>query len=95
MDESPLAGRTGILQLLDQIRSQYGLLVLMLVVIIGFGCFLFWKLIWKVWSAALSAKNEEIARLARERDAYHALVLDRLRTSTPSILKERSGRESH
>jgi hypothetical protein len=79
MDET--AGKAGLLQLLDQIQSQYGLLVLMLVAIIVFGCLLFWKLIWRVWSGALSAKENEIARLERERDLYKVIVFDRLRAS--------------
>ena len=48
MDET--AGKAGLLQLLNQIHSQYGLLVLMLVLIIVFGCLVFWKLVWRVWS---------------------------------------------
>jgi hypothetical protein len=79
MDEA--VGKAGLSQLLNQIQSQYGLLVLMLVVIIVFGCLLFWKLIWRVWSGALSAKEREIARLERERDMYQVMVFDRLRTS--------------
>jgi len=79
MDET--ADKAGLSQLLTQIHSQYGLLVLMLVVIITFGCLLFWKLIWRVWSSALSAKERQIERLARERDMYQAMVFDRLRTS--------------
>jgi hypothetical protein len=79
MDET--VGKVGLLQILNQIQSQYGVVVLMLVVIIGFGCLLFWKLIWRVWSSALSAKEQEIARLERERDLYQVMIFDSLRTS--------------
>ena len=71
----------GLLQLLNQIHSQYGLLVLMLVLIIVFGCLLFWKLVWRVWSGALSAKDSQIERLVEERDMYQEIVLESLRTS--------------
>jgi len=54
---------------------------MLLVGLIGFGCFLFWSLIWKVWSAAMKAKDDEIARLAKERDRYQTLVFQRLRSS--------------
>jgi hypothetical protein len=87
MDET--AEKAGLLQLLNQIQSQYGLLVLMLVVIIVFGCSIFWRLIWRVWSGALSAKESEIARLERERDRYQAVVFDRLRASKALDPRER------
>jgi hypothetical protein len=90
MDASQAAGGTGILQLLEQIHTQYGLLVLMLVVIIGFGFCLFWKLVWKVWRGALIAKNEEIARLASDRDIYRALHFDSLRSAKPRTPGDRS-----
>lgn len=67
--------------LLSQIRSQYGLVVLVLVLLLVFGCFLLWKLVWKVWSAAMEAKDSEIERISKERDKYQALVFDRLKSS--------------
>lgn len=79
MDDT--AGKAGLLQLLNQIQSQYGLLVLMLVLIIAFGCLLFWKLVWRVWSGALRAKESEIERLMEERDMYQEMALGRPRTS--------------
>ena len=88
MDESQIAGKAGLSQLLSQIEAQYGLLVLMLVTIIVFGFFLFWKLIWKVWSGAASARESEIARLASERDTYRALVFKDLRTSKASDMND-------
>lgn len=83
MDASQAASGTGFPQLLEQIHSQHGLLVLMLVVIIGFGFCLFWNLVWKVWRGALSAKDEEIARLISDRDIYRALHFDNLRSAKP------------
>src|SRR6185437_11801749 len=66
------ASKTGLLDLLNHIQSRYGLIVLILVVIIGFGAVLFWSLVWKVWSATITAK---------ERDRYQRLVFARLLTS--------------
>ncbi len=86
MDET--ASKAGLSQLLNQIHSQYGLLVLMLVLIIVFGCLLFWKLVWRVWSGALSARQSEIERLVKERDIYQKMVLVRLRTSSAPGTKE-------
>lgn len=67
--------------LLSQIGSQYGLVVLVLVLLLAFGCILLWKLVWKVWSAAMEAKDKEIERLSKERDKYQALVFERLKSS--------------
>jgi F0F1-type ATP synthase membrane subunit b/b' len=78
---------TGLLELLSQIQSQYGVVVLVLVVIIAFACLLFWRLVWKVWSEALKAKDDEIRRLAKERDKYQALFFQRLRTSEALLAK--------
>jgi len=75
------ASKTGLLDLLNHIQSRYGLIVLILVVIIGFGAVLFWSLVWKVWSATITAKEHEISRLAKERDRYQRLVFARLLTS--------------
>ena len=88
MDET--ASNASLLQLLNQIHSQYGLVVLMLVLIIAFGCLLFWKLIWKVWSNAMSAKQSEIERLVAQRDMYQKMVLDRLRPSTAPATEQRA-----
>ncbi len=87
MDET--AGNAGLLQLLNQIHAQYGLVVLMLVLIIVFGCLLFWKLVWKVWSGALSAKQSEIERLVEERDKYQEMVLRHLRA--PPVFGAKEG----
>lgn len=68
-------------ELLSQIRSQYGLVVLVLVLLLVFGCLLLWKLVWKVWSAAMEAKDREIERVSKERDKYQALIFERLKSS--------------
>lgn len=73
--------RIGFLELLRQIQSQYGLIVLVLVLLLAFTCLLLWKLIWKVWSTAMESKEKEIERVSRERDKYQALVFERLRSS--------------
>jgi hypothetical protein len=76
-----------LLDLLNQIQSQHGPVVLILIVIIFAGCGVFWVLIWKVWSAAMKAKDDEIARLAKERDKYQTLVFQRLKTSEAPAVK--------
>jgi len=79
--------KTGLLQLLRQIQSQYGLTVLVLVLLLVFACFLLWKLIWRVWSTAMESKEKEIERVSKERDKYQALVFERLRSSEGSRTK--------
>lgn len=79
--------RIGFLDLLRQLQSQYGLIVLVLLLLLGFACFLLWKLIWQVWSAAMEAKEKEIARVSKERDKYQALFFERLRSSEASRSK--------
>ncbi|HEV7715816.1 MAG TPA: hypothetical protein VGO53_09480 [Steroidobacteraceae bacterium] len=67
------------MELLQKIQSEYGLLVLVLVLLVAFGCWLLWRLTWKVWSVAMKSKDEEIVRLAAERDRYQAMVFGRLK----------------
>lgn len=81
LSEPHAPNRSGLVGLLAQIQSENGLTVMLLVGLVGFGCFLFWSLIWRVWSAAMKAKDDEIARLAKERDRYQTLVFQRLRSS--------------
>jgi hypothetical protein len=88
-DLTQMGSKTGFWELLNQIHSEHGLIVLLLMAFLGFVCFLFWKLIWNVWSAAQRAKDEEIARLAKERDKYQALFFERLRTSELAMAKAR------
>lgn len=85
--------KTGFLGLLAQIQSQYGLIVLVLVLLLAFACFLLWKLVWQVWSTAMQSKEKEIERVSKERDKYQALVFERLRSSETSRSKaiEKSG----
>lgn len=68
----------GLFELLDRIRSSNGLLVLILLGLVAFTCSLLSSLAWKVWRAAMDAKEREIRRLTRERDKYQAIVFDRL-----------------
>lgn len=64
--------KIGFLGLLTQIQSQYELIVLVLVLLLAFVCFLLWKLIWQVWSTAMESKEKEIERVSKERDKYQA-----------------------
>lgn len=75
--------KIGILEILNQIQSDYGLIVLVLILLLAFACFLLWKLTWNVWCKAMEAKDQEIQRISRERDKYQALVFARLRSSEP------------
>ena len=86
--------RIGFLDLLNQIQSQYGLIVLVLVLFLAFACFLLWKLIWKVWSAAMTAKDREIERVSKERDKYQALVFERLKSSEATAAKGKAAGRS-
>jgi len=89
------ANKTQLLELLNQIQSQHGPIILVLIVIIFVGCGVFWILIWKVWSAAMKAKDDEISRLAKERDKYQSLVFQRLRTSEAAVANAKNaGRKS-
>ncbi len=80
-DASEAVEEHGLLALLGQIQSEYGLVVLVLTLMILFGCLLLWKLIWKVWSGAMQAKPRNLVVLAKERDKYQSLVFEGLRTS--------------
>lgn len=51
--------------------------------ILIFLVFVFWRLIWKVWSDTLESKNQEIDRLVKERDKYQGLVFERLLSAAP------------
>ena len=87
------ADKHGVMELLNQIQSEYGLVVLVLTLIILFGCLLAWKLIWRVWNAAMKSKDEEIARVSKERDTFRAFFLDRLKSSQiviEAVVKEPS-----
>lgn len=64
--------------LLDRIRSNGGLLVLVLIAITWLLWHLFYRLLWKVWRAAMRAKDQEIERLIKELDKYQSIVFERL-----------------
>jgi hypothetical protein len=49
-------------------------------------------MIWRVWSDALKAKDEELARVSKERDRYQAMVFDRLKSSA-FVSAEVAGRQ--
>jgi len=83
--------RIGLFELLDQIRSNDGLLVLVLIVLSWFSCYLFFHLVWKVWHAAMKGKDEEIARLTKERDRYQSVVFERLLTEDDLVIVTHKG----
>ncbi len=68
----------GLFEFLDRIRSNDGLLVLILIAFVCFLCYAFSHLCWKTWQAAARAKDQEIARLTKELERYQSIVLDRL-----------------
>lgn len=81
------------LELLAQIQSGYGLIVLVLVLLLAFAWFLLWKTTWSVWSKAMEAKDKEIQRISKERDLYQALVFARLESSSADALATRAVRQ--
>jgi len=78
------------LEILTQILSKYGLIVLVLVLLLAFFCFLLWKLTWNVWSQAMEAKDQEIQRISLQRDKYQALVFARLGSSATDTSTHRN-----
>jgi len=68
----------GLFDFLDRIRSSNGLLVLVLIAITWLLYYLFSHMLWKVWYAALTGKDQEIARLAKELERYQSVVFERL-----------------
>ncbi len=68
----------GLWNLVAQLWADGGSVVVVLV----FVCFIFWQMIWRVWSAAMRGKDEEISRLVAERDKYQSLVFERLLSSS-------------
>ncbi len=68
----------GLFEFLDRIRSNNGMLVLVLIAIAWFLCHLVSRLLWKVWQSAAAAKDQEIRRLMRELEKYQSIVFKRL-----------------
>ncbi len=63
----PIAGEN-LWSFLEHIYDKGGLGVLAAVVCLLFLAFIFYKLVWRVWSAALESKDKEIERLIDERN---------------------------
>jgi hypothetical protein len=82
----------GMLEILTQILSKYGLVVLVLVLLLAFVCFLMWKLTWNVWSKAMESKDQEIQRISLQRDKYQALVFAQLESSAVDTADSRNDR---
>lgn len=80
---TPAIPKSGWMELLNRVEGEHGTLVLVLLLLLIFVLFLLWHLIWKVWDAAMKAKDDEIRRLVKERDKYQALVFERLKSSKP------------
>lgn len=68
----------GLFEFLERIRSNNGLLVLVLIAFASFLCYFLWHLCWKTWQAAARAKDQEIERLTKELERYQSIVFDRL-----------------
>ena len=63
-----------------------------LVILFLFVAYVFYKLVWKVWSTAMESKDKEIERLIEERNFYQQRVFpDRLSTNlnVPMIKDEK------
>jgi ABC-type uncharacterized transport system permease subunit len=80
-------------ELMRQVETQYGLLVLVLFLLLGVSWFLLWKTTWSVWKKAMEAKDEEIRRISVERDKYQALVFAHLKSSGTEV-RRGDGRSS-
>lgn len=68
-------------ELINTIQDEYGLAFVVLFLVFLLFASLFYRLIWKVWSSAMKAKDDEIERLVEERNKYQRLVFDKLLTS--------------
>ncbi len=89
MQGGPVDGR-GFWGFCLDVLDRHGALALALCLI----CFLFWRMIWRVWDRAMRAKDEEITRIAAERDKYQKLVFERLLTSRPGGVEQSKGDRS-
>jgi len=69
----------GFWSFLADVFEQHGVTAILLIAV----CYLFYKLIWKVWNRAMDAKDQEIERLVEERNKYQKLVFDKLLSSEP------------
>jgi len=66
-----------LLSFLMEVSKQHGVVA----IVLCFVCFLFWRMIWKVWDTAMRAKDQEIERVVAERDKYQKLVFERFLSS--------------
>jgi hypothetical protein len=92
METHELTQTAGLFEFLDGIRSHYGLVVLFLVIHIAFLSFFAWQLWWRLWKDSLKTRDQQIARLANERDTYQAMVFERLRASEALFVQARKVR---
>ncbi len=90
MDTHDLISKAGLFEFLDGIRSQYGVVVLTLVVIIGLLGVTIQQLMRQFWNDSIKVREREIARLEKERDTYQALVFERLRTTEAVMLQPKN-----
>lgn len=90
MDSGQTPSATGVLEFVDGIRSQHGLVSAILVVLIAGLVYAFKQMLWQVWKDAIRVRDREITRLARERDVYQKLVFQRLRASEANSISQQS-----
>jgi hypothetical protein len=74
-----------------QFGSNDGSLMLFLIALNCFVCCLLSRLTWKIWREAMNAKDQEIARLAQERNKYQSVVFDRLLGSDDLVVLTHKG----
>lgn len=86
--QGPTGEGAGLLKFCQGILDEHGAAGLVLVVL----AILFWRLIWKVWNAAMKSKDDEISRLVEERNKYQALVFENLLTS--KVLRVEQGKKA-
>lgn len=86
-----LTDGTRLFEFLDGVRSNNGLPMLLLIALIAFMCCLLTRLTWKVWRAAMEAKDQQIARLTQERDRYQSVIFERLLGSDDLVIFTQRG----
>lgn len=87
MDTHSLTRAAGFFEFIDGIRSQYGVVVLTMFVIITFLCRILRELTRLFWNDAIKVREQQIARLVKERDTYQALVFERFRAAEAVLVQ--------
>jgi hypothetical protein len=88
--ETPTGEGSGFWDFLIYVYENDGIWVLLFLGL----AYVFYRLIWKVWSAAMTRMQDEIERISNERDFYQRKVFPDLLTSDPKRLLDENGKEN-